>query len=474
MTSVITTTEELDNLKSTSQTLSKSISDLDLSNLPMPYIEKDKILMSPGTWNGYFYSPDEVQKAFTSTDWNRKENKFLFLDHKDKDVSNWVGMIDNQRMDGQDLIGDLIIVDKPTARKLAIGAKFGVSSKIGGDGENGIMRNFGYMNFSVVINPAVKTAYINNSDNMTEEQLAEVTAMETKRKELGIGVSEFYAIPRDPPSASKLPIFDKAHVQNALARFNQVTGITSEEREKAMRKIKTAAKKFGIKVTKNNDNIKTEDDTMTEKELSTEEIGKVVLNSAWTDFVGKMKKEDPEMSFPEIVKRFKARKTDEDKVDETKAKPETKTEPVENGTKELSDLISNLTSKLDKMDTKLSETNDKVAKIIKNDDDKPEAEPETKPEEPAVEEPAKEEDKAEPVEKVDEPAEEKTDTPAEPEPETGSKEVKEMSEDKTERATKVVDGTDDTTKELSDDELDKVILRGMLIEQGADEQAKRI
>ena len=73
-----------------------------------------------------------------------------------------------------------------------------------------------------------------------------VTGMEQKRTELGMTVVEFYAIPRDPPSDSKLPIFDEAHVRNAMARLSQVKDASAEEKAKAKRKIITAAKKFGI------------------------------------------------------------------------------------------------------------------------------------------------------------------------------------------------------------------------------------
>jgi len=69
---------------------------------------------------------------------------------------------------------------------------------------------------------------------------------EEKRKELGMSVSEFYAIPREPASESKLPIFDEAHVRNAMARFNQLTDVTDEEKEKAKKKILKKAKEFGI------------------------------------------------------------------------------------------------------------------------------------------------------------------------------------------------------------------------------------
>ena len=223
----------------------------DLEKIKIPYVMKNKVLMSPGIWNNYFYSNSEIEKAFSNTDWDSKENRSLFLDHKDgtdnKDSGalTWVGEVVNQHMDGDTLVGDLIIVDKPTAMKLAYGAKMGISPKVTGeDGGDAVMRNFRYDNFSVVINPAVKTAYINMSQNVEEE----MAGFEEIRKARGIGVNDFYAVPRKPPSASKLPIFDAAHVRNAMARFNQVIGLTDAERATAKNKILEAAKKFGIDV----------------------------------------------------------------------------------------------------------------------------------------------------------------------------------------------------------------------------------
>lgn len=80
--------------------------------------------------------------------------------------------------------------------------------------------------------------------------MAAVSNFEAVRKRLGQSVNQFYAIPRDPPSASKLPIFDAARVRNAMARFNQVQGVSSAEKATAKRKIISAAKKFGIDVNK--------------------------------------------------------------------------------------------------------------------------------------------------------------------------------------------------------------------------------
>jgi len=81
-----------------------------------------------------------------------------------------------------------------------------------------------------------------------EIEKARVTNLEEKRKQLGMSVSEFYAAPRDPPSSSALPIFDEAHVRNAMARFNQTKFRSAEEKAKAKRKIIAAAKKFKINI----------------------------------------------------------------------------------------------------------------------------------------------------------------------------------------------------------------------------------
>jgi predicted Ser/Thr protein kinase len=43
-------------------------------------------------------------------------------------------------------------------------------------------------------------------------------------------------------------ISDAAHVRNAIARFDQVEGVTDEERDQAWKRIKTAAAKYGVHV----------------------------------------------------------------------------------------------------------------------------------------------------------------------------------------------------------------------------------
>jgi hypothetical protein len=209
----------------------------------IPYVIKNKILMSPGIWNSYYYKDATIRDAYTNTDWDSKEVVSLFLDHQDDRSSEWVGWVKNPKIDGNDVVGDLVVVDKATAIKLYAGAKFGISPKVRGQEENKEMKNFVFDNFSIVLNPAVKTAYINNS-----QEVEELEGFEEIRKSKNMSPAEFYAIPRDPPSESKLPIYDAAHCRNALARFNQVQDVSSDEKATAKRKIFTAAKKFGIEV----------------------------------------------------------------------------------------------------------------------------------------------------------------------------------------------------------------------------------
>jgi hypothetical protein len=53
-----------------------------------------------------------------------------------------------------------------------------------------------------------------------------------------------FAFPKD----RKEPLNNAAHVRNAIARFNQVEGVSDDERDAAWRRIKKAADKFGVEV----------------------------------------------------------------------------------------------------------------------------------------------------------------------------------------------------------------------------------
>jgi hypothetical protein len=46
----------------------------------------------------------------------------------------------------------------------------------------------------------------------------------------------------------KEPLVDAKHVRNAVARFDQVEGVSDADRDKAWRKIRTAARKFDVEI----------------------------------------------------------------------------------------------------------------------------------------------------------------------------------------------------------------------------------
>jgi ElaB/YqjD/DUF883 family membrane-anchored ribosome-binding protein len=60
------------------------------------------------------------------------------------------------------------------------------------------------------------------------------------------------------PKERKEPLENATHVRNAIARFNQVKGVSDKERDAAWKRIKAAAKEFDVEV----------------KEKSWQEIGK--------------------------------------------------------------------------------------------------------------------------------------------------------------------------------------------------------
>ncbi len=50
------------------------------------------------------------------------------------------------------------------------------------------------------------------------------------------------------PKQRKEPLTDASHVQNALARFDQVEGVSEQDRDLAFANIQKAAKHYGVNV----------------------------------------------------------------------------------------------------------------------------------------------------------------------------------------------------------------------------------
>jgi cell division protein FtsX len=64
---------------------------------------------------------------------------------------------------------------------------------------------------------------------------------ETQRDRLD---DDQYAFPKE----RKEPLNDADHVRNAVARFNQVEGVSDSERDEAWKRIKKAAKKHDVEL----------------------------------------------------------------------------------------------------------------------------------------------------------------------------------------------------------------------------------
>ena len=50
------------------------------------------------------------------------------------------------------------------------------------------------------------------------------------------------------PAQRKEPLVDARHVRNAVARFDQVVGVSDSERDAAWRRITEAANRFGVQI----------------------------------------------------------------------------------------------------------------------------------------------------------------------------------------------------------------------------------
>ena len=156
---------------------------VDLNNIPLPYVIKDVVLFVPGVHNGTYYDQNEINETFRTTNWEDTKLRSLYLDHNDDyaidprrpwlgkmmdvgaNVRDYAGSVKGIRLQDNKIIGDLSIVDKDTAVKLAYeDSKFAISPagafqevKMNGGSR---AKKFRLKNFAIVINPAIKQAYI--------------------------------------------------------------------------------------------------------------------------------------------------------------------------------------------------------------------------------------------------------------------------------------------------------------------------
>jgi hypothetical protein len=96
-----------------------------------------------------------------------------------------------------------------------------------------------------------KEAARRNLGKARDAQSARAGGAKVPRQSQGMSTAEKDRLPDEDfafPDERKEPLTDASHVRNAIARFDQVEGVTDAERDKAWQRILNAAKRHGVDV----------------------------------------------------------------------------------------------------------------------------------------------------------------------------------------------------------------------------------
>jgi hypothetical protein len=96
-----------------------------------------------------------------------------------------------------------------------------------------------------------KEAARRNIVKAREAQSARAHGKDVPRQSQGMSTAEKNREPDKEfafPKERKEPLTDARHVRNAIARFDQVEGVSDAERDRAWKRILAAAKRYGVEV----------------------------------------------------------------------------------------------------------------------------------------------------------------------------------------------------------------------------------
>jgi len=96
-----------------------------------------------------------------------------------------------------------------------------------------------------------KDAARRNLEKARAAQSARAKGKDVPRKTKGLSTAEENRMPEGEfafPKERKEPLTDAAHIRNAIARFDQVEGVSDAERDEAWKRIRSAARKFDVEV----------------------------------------------------------------------------------------------------------------------------------------------------------------------------------------------------------------------------------
>ena len=96
-----------------------------------------------------------------------------------------------------------------------------------------------------------KAAARRNLTQARRVQKARAHGAKIPRQTRGLTTAEQNDLPASKfafPKERKEPLTDARHVRNAVARFDQVEGVSDAERDRAWRRIRAAARKYGVEI----------------------------------------------------------------------------------------------------------------------------------------------------------------------------------------------------------------------------------
>jgi hypothetical protein len=96
-----------------------------------------------------------------------------------------------------------------------------------------------------------KEAARRNIEKAREVQSERAHGQDVPRQTEGLSTAEQDRLPKNEfafPRERKEPLTDARHVRNAVARFDQVEGVSDAERDDAWRRILAAAKRYDVDV----------------------------------------------------------------------------------------------------------------------------------------------------------------------------------------------------------------------------------
>jgi hypothetical protein len=96
-----------------------------------------------------------------------------------------------------------------------------------------------------------KAAARKNLKKARKVQTARAHGRKVPRLSKGLSTAQQNDLPDSQfafPKERKEPLVDARHVRNAVARFDQVEGVTDAERDRAWRRIRSAARKFDVEI----------------------------------------------------------------------------------------------------------------------------------------------------------------------------------------------------------------------------------